>query len=373
VSRVLLTAGTGSHALPLLPFVAALKHEHEVTFVVPPAVVPYVSGAGVEVIVGDAPDAAVAAEAWARFQSAAADEASVIANREIFGRLNTRALLPAVERACRDRQPTLVLHEAAEFAGPIAALRAGIAHAQVAISRARPEHGSLELARPELEAVEPGSAADIAGSPYLTRFPAVLDPSPYARTLRYRETSPPTAESEGTSVYVTFGTVAPSLSGELPHRRAIDAVLAATEDDVEIVITTGQPTDLGPMPDRVRVESWLDQDVVLGSAAAVVCHGGSGTVMAALRHGIPLVVVPMFADQHGNGREIAAAGAGLVLTRRGTASDLVSLHDDDTAALTTALRRVLVEPAFRASAQQVAAEIARTDPIDQLLAELING
>ena len=43
-----------------------------------------------------------------------------------------------------------MLHEAAEYASAIAAERCGVAHAQVAISLADVEAGSLELAAPVL-------------------------------------------------------------------------------------------------------------------------------------------------------------------------------------------------------------------------------
>jgi hypothetical protein len=45
-----------------------------------------------------------------------------------------------------------------------------------------------------------------------------------------------------------------------------------------------------------------------------VGHGGFGTTMAALAHGVPMVVVPLFAiDQHYNAAAVARAGAGVAL------------------------------------------------------------
>ena len=59
---------------------------------------------------------------------------------------------------------------------------------------------------------------------------------------------------------------------------------------VDVVATVGQgidPTDLGPQPSHVRVERFLPQGDVLPGVDLVVSHGGSGSLMAALSHGLP--------------------------------------------------------------------------------------
>ena len=71
------------------------------------------------------------------------------------------------------------------------------------------------------------------------------------------------------------------------------------------------PAELGPLPANVRAERWIPQAEILGEAAAMVGHGGFGTMLGALLAGVPQVVVPLFADQPYNARRIAALGAGL--------------------------------------------------------------
>ena len=44
-----------------------------------------------------------------------------------------------------------------------------------------------------------------------------------------------------------------------------------------------------------------------------MCHGGSGTTLGALAAGLPLVIVPLFADQPANAKRVAEVGAGLVV------------------------------------------------------------
>jgi hypothetical protein len=57
----------------------------------------------------------------------------------------------------------------------------------------------------------------------------------------------------------------------------------------------------------------VPQQDVLPDAALVVCHGGSGTTFGALAAGVPLVFVPMFADQRPNAERVEELGAGVVV------------------------------------------------------------
>jgi UDP:flavonoid glycosyltransferase YjiC (YdhE family) len=79
----------------------------------------------------------------------------------------------------------------------------------------------------------------------------------------------------------------------------------------------------------------------------VVCHGGSGTTMAALTRGLPMVVVPLFADQMHNAARVEAIGAGLVVDPREAATGIAA-----------AVQRVLVDPSYATGAREVAAELA---------------
>ena len=78
-----------------------------------------------------------------------------------------------------------------------------------------------------------------------------------------------------------------------------------------------------------------------------VVHAGSGTTVAALARGLPLVAVPMFADQMHNADRLVAAGIGMRVD-----------PGDVTTYLTAAVERVLSDPTYRKNAQRVAVEIA---------------
>jgi len=89
-------------------------------------------------------------------------------------------------------------------------------------------------------------------------------------------------------------------------------------------------------------------------AAAMVCHGGFGTVRMALASGVPMVVLPLFADQPHNARRIAELGAGIAL-ERGQAG---------IAELAGAVEVVLDDLFYRAAAARVAAEVRTLPPVD---------
>ncbi len=121
------------------------------------------------------------------------------------------------------------------------------------------------------------------------------------------------------------------------------------------LLTTGRglPGDaLGTIPANVHVEEWVPQRDVLTRAAAVVCHGGSGSVRGALAAGVPMVVVPLFADQPHNADRVAAVGAG------------IALPGPDAAGLRAAVERVLADAELGRGARRVAEEIAALPPVE---------
>ena len=110
----------------------------------------------------------------------------------------------------------------------------------------------------------------------------------------------------------------------------------------------------------MRVERWIPQAQVLPEASVVVCHGGFGSTLGALAAGLPLAVLPLFADQPFNARRVAESGAGLAL--EGGPPAVAGLGD--------VVARLLHEPAFAERARAVAREIAELPPVDDSVAVL---
>jgi UDP:flavonoid glycosyltransferase YjiC (YdhE family) len=114
------------------------------------------------------------------------------------------------------------------------------------------------------------------------------------------------------TVYFTLGTIFNQESGDL-----FDRVLAGLRDlPVTVIVTVGRSLDpdrFGPQPDNVHVERYVPQAVLLPHCDLVVNHGGSGSVIGALAHGLPLVVLPMGADQLPNAQRCEQLGVGVTL------------------------------------------------------------
>ena len=368
------TAGAG-HFGPLVPFAAALRDAgHDVVVTAPVSFGPVVARAGFEHRpFADAPEEELRA-VFDRLPGLSHDEATAAVIGEVFGRIGTRHALPAVEALVAAWRPDLVVRETCELASYIAAERAGVPHARVAVGLASVEavvRRLVEAPLIELGAERGGAGLDAA--PRFTLVPPSMEdpavPGP-AGTLRYRD--PPGAGdgqplpdwwggSADPLVYVSFGTVAASLGLFPDLYRGVVAALAPLP--VRVLLTVGDagdPAQLEPLPAHVHVERWWRQQDVMPHAAAMVGHGGFGTTLLGLSAGVPMVVVPLFADQPDNARRVAGMGAGIALAGGPAA----------TAELAPAVERVLADGAYRAGARRTAAEIAALPPVADSVARL---
>jgi UDP:flavonoid glycosyltransferase YjiC (YdhE family) len=362
--RVLVTTtGSAGHLGPLLPFAHAIRDQGgEVLVAARDEFAATVARAGFDVWPfpqGD-PEARDAI-----FASLGRELGSIEANRrvvaELFAGLYTEAALPRVVEACATFRPDVVLSETAEFAGGLAAEHAQIPHVRVGICapgfEAQFEDGIDEaVARHRAGLGLPDAVGD--GTPYLTLAPPALDdPGVVPDAQRFREedrTPAPLPDwwngAGEPLVYLTLGSVAGSM-GFFPgvYRAAIDALVPL---GVRVLVTTGRdadPAELGPLPANVHAERWVPQADVMPHASVMVCHGGFGTVRAGLAAGVPLAVLPLFADQPYNAARVQALGAGIAL--------------DGPDGIADAVRTLLAEPTYAARALDVAAETRQLPPV----------
>jgi UDP:flavonoid glycosyltransferase YjiC (YdhE family) len=142
-----------------------------------------------------------------------------------------------------------------------------------------------------------------------------------------------------------------------------EAMAAVADVDREVLLTTGSadPAWFRDPPPNVWVERWVDQAQVLAGASAVICHGGGGTTLGALAAGVPLVMMPLFAqDQHINAGRVAAVGAGVSVA-------------PERDAISSGVSAVLGDESFRTRARALAAELrgqhSTDDAIDLLAAD----
>ena len=297
-----------------------------------------------------------------------------------FAGVATRAALPGVLEIVEDWRPDLVVRESYHFAAALAAERHGIPHARVALGLASTERWVANLAAASVDRLRRtlGLPPDPAGerlwrSPLLTPVPAGFDDGPGRRFGA--GAAPPAApaaplpdawpNARDPLVYLTFGSVTASLPFFPDLYRAALGALATLP--VRVLLTLGEAADpalLEPLPANAHVERWRPQEDVLPHAAAVVGHGGFGTTLGALAHGVPLVVLPLFAgDQWRNAGRVARVGAGISLA--GGVRRVFDLPEPALlAALPRAVEAVLGASPPRRVAGTLAAATAALPPAD---------
>lgn len=359
--RILFTfAGGSGHFDPLIPIArAAGAAGHIVAFTGRPAMVPTVEAAGfLAFATGSAVDGTPKRVPLRELSTAREDRVL----REGFARRIARDRAQAILALCTKWQPDLLVCDEMDFGGMIAAERLGLPHATVLVIAA----GSF--VRPALVAEPLNELRAEHGLPpdpdlaMLSRYlvlspfpPSYRDPAfplpatahalrPLALEPTKVETVPPwLARPHGApTVYVTLGTVFNMESGNLFAR-----VLAGLRDlPINLVVTVGRhidPEEFGPQPDNVQIERYIAQSLILPYCSVVVSHGGSGSVMGALAHGLPMVVIPMGADQPLNAARCAELGLARVL-------DAVAATPESAREAVTA---VLEDPAYRRAAERI--------------------
>lgn len=133
-------------------------------------------------------------------------------------------------------------------------------------------------------------------------------------------------------------------------QRTLDAL---AELPVHVVATTGgivAPSEVAA-PQNAIVRDYAAHDPIIRRAALVITHGGHGTAMRTLGHGVPMVVIPGLAgDQPYVAAAVAEWGAGLALP-----------GDAGVDAIRAAAQDVLFTPTFRDNARKRAAVLAGVD------------
>ena len=151
--------------------------------------------------------------------------------------------------------------------------------------------------------------------------PPLRDWTPPVEVLQFLRAGP-------APLYVGFGSMA-SADPQRMTEIVLDA-LRITGHRAIIASGWGGLTH-GALPDSVLPVESLPHEWLFPRVAAAVHHGGAGTAAAALRAGIPSVVVSFFADQFFWGNRLHAIGAGSPplsqkrLTAKGLAAAILSV------------------------------------------------
>jgi len=360
--RLLVTfVGGLGHLAPLLPLARAARDAgHDVAIAGSGGLVPQIEEAGFTAFAtSPRPHHDQASESQGRTPlavlGARATEREFADN---FADRGARRMALAVPEVIRGFGPDLVLRDETDLGTTIAAELLDVPVATHLVLAAgllvRPE-----LVAPRLDAVR--AEHGLAPDPGLTRLTSGLvlsDAPPSFRSpeaplrvepTHYRSAAHPHEgrRADGPSIYVTLGTIFNAASGDLFER-----LLAGLGTlGVDVVATVGRrtdPADLGPQPPHVRVERFVAQHELLPHVDLVVSHGGSGSLMATLAHGVPSLLLPLGADQPHNARRAAELGVAAAL-------DAVTVEPDEVASVA---RGLLADVEVRERCRAVAAELS---------------
>lgn len=349
-------AGSLGHLLPLVPLARAA------------------TGAGHEVVFASGPDRADAVEGLGfRFRPVGLAFADALAERrrrwpdwpwggdlvhtfsKVFAMIQAPAALPDLERVVDEERPDAIVCEPSEFAAPVIAAARElplVVHGWGLPLPAELVFAGGDAAAPmwDERGLRPRAGGGMCDAIRIDLCPASLDPEdgPTA-TGPVLPMSPCVASRDDDgrhTAYVTLGTAMFARDTSL----FAEAARSLASSDLEVVITVGpygDPDAVAAAAPFARVERFVDQNEMLASCAIAICHGGSGTILGALAHGVPSVVLPLGADQHRNAAAVAKAGAARVV------------DPPDESELYAAVDDVLRDPTYRLAADAVAAEIAR--------------
>jgi UDP:flavonoid glycosyltransferase YjiC (YdhE family) len=203
-------------------------------------------------------------------------------------------------------QPDVIVHDEGDYGGPVAAAKAGLPWITHGWGSPLRSPSDLHLLETELELagtwaeheLETPAFGGLYTHALIDPCPALLDPdrAPLVPTWPIRPTSlgddsrPRPAPRARNTCYIGFGTV-PTFANATHD--IIAAAEAASSAGLRPVATTTDPS-LAERLAHLGVETheFVALPDLLPRCAVVMTHGGAGTTLAALSHGIPVIVIP---------------------------------------------------------------------------------
>ncbi len=366
--RILFTTLQGSgHFHPLVPIArAAVAAGHEVAFACAASFAPTVERAGFRAFpAGFDNRGRSMSELFPGFSKGMA-AARHWARANIFVGVYATAMAPDLLTIARGWRPDLVVRETQEYAGCVAAEVLGIPHASVRTSSPSSQYGlrhlvAEALARlrelnglpPDPDTEMPFRYLHLAAEPPRFRLEdGPLGPTVHPlRPVNFEsgdEALPSwvAALPDRPTVYATLGTVFNNAHG------IFAAILAALRDEpVNLIVTVGRDNDpaaFGPQPPNVHIERFIPQSALLPHCDLVVHQGGFSTVTGTLNAGLPMVIIPISADQPYNAACCAVLGVGVVIEPGERSAE----------AIRAAARTVMDNPSYRRNAERLRDEMA---------------
>ncbi|MDT7789556.1 MAG: hypothetical protein QOF58_7975 [Pseudonocardiales bacterium] len=255
----------------------------------------------------------------------------------------------------RNWRPDVIVRETNEYGGQIAAEVLGIPHAVVDIAPFAP----LEIERLDERKDKVRARFHVAGTD--PSFTAGLTP-PYWHPAQHHYRVPTDrTTADGPEVVATFGTNAGLLfSGSKLLHVVADALGRLP---VRSVLAIGNGEWTGPRPANVELRQEIPQQQLLNTAKLFVTHAGYSSVREALTAGVPMVAVPLFADQPRNAAKVAELKAGVNVEVKGLTAD----------ALAEKITHVLDAKAYHNTAETLAARMSELPVFTEIPDHLVSA
>lgn len=278
--------------------------------------------------------------------------------------------------------PDLLVCDEMDFGAMVAAEHAGVARIVVNVAASgamtRIEHVQQPLAQLRRMHGLPGDpnlvqlTRDLVLAPGPSSFRHPNFPLPAGAISVRSESEPARADidhpavtwlvggNEVHRVYVTLGTIFNTESGDL----FIRVLQGLRPLPVRVLATVGpaiDPARILVTADNIRIERFVPQAAVLEHCDLVINHAGSGSVLGAVAQGIPLITLPMGADQELNAERLTELGAGITL-------DPITVTSADIRETT---RTALASKNLYAAAQRLQRENHDLPPVSAVLGSVL--
>lgn len=384
------TSGSG-HVQPMLALARALRERgHAVSWATGADACAFLSSIGITAFEAGESAVALMAEYRRRWpESLALDPSDTTAHLypRLFGELATPSRLSALLELIQSWRPDVIVHDAAEFAAPLAATLAGLPHVAHAFGPTIPrqrvaataaaiadlwaQHG-LDLRR------DGGLYDDL----YIDIMPTTLQSESLAYIQRVARMRPdfesvdpdvglPPALAQALRRYASRHVVLLCVGGSLGVAAAtspadVSAMHVAVEGighlDAVVVVESGvaELAYLADLPAHVLAIEHVALHTILPLCSAVVSCAEPSSVLAGLARGLPQLMLPHDADQMRCAFACSGSGAGVTLTGDDVTADRIEQRG----------RLLLADGRFRARAVRLRGEIAMMPSADETAALL---